>query len=390
MKAPSHPEQPRRLRALQRYDILDTPVESDFDDIVKLASEICQTPVSVINFIDAERQWFKAEVGLGVRETPLETSICSHVILEDDFVEIPDTLRDRRMRDNPLCTSQPGFRFYAGALLQSEEGLPLGTLCVLDHQPRSLTSVQRHALRVLAAQVMKQLELRHALKQQAILRREIDHRVTNSLTTISSLIQLQRHKSDTPGLHAALQAVENRIRAIAVLHRELCQSESVESVDLRHFMQRIEGLLRQSAATHIRLDIDVDPVATTTSQASSIGVITNEFVTNSFAHAFPNQRAGHIEIRGYRDDDGLFTLRCRDDGIGSGDQTASGSGLGLMIIRASASQLGGECQWLDKDREGFALTVRFPLQEIALPATPGTIRQAAAHPHGAAWEQGRA
>ena len=122
MKAATHPQQAERLAALYRYDILDTEREADFDDIVELAAELCGAKISVINLIDSDRQWFKAETGLGVRETPLETSICSHVILESDFVEIPDTQADTRTSDNPLCRDEPGLRFYAGALLKSRDG----------------------------------------------------------------------------------------------------------------------------------------------------------------------------------------------------------------------------------------------------------------------------
>ncbi len=93
MKAQHHPFEPARLAALRAYDVLDTPREADFDEIVMLASPICDAPISVINLIDEKRQWFKAETGLGVRETPLDTSLCAHVILEDEFIEIPDTLR---------------------------------------------------------------------------------------------------------------------------------------------------------------------------------------------------------------------------------------------------------------------------------------------------------
>lgn len=132
MRAPAHPRQPDRLRLLHSYEILDTDREKEFDDVVKLTAEICGTAISIINLIDAERQWFKAEVGLGVRETPIESSICSHMILQEDFVEIYDTLEDPRLADNSLCSGDPGLRFYAGALLRSDEGLPLGTLCVLD------------------------------------------------------------------------------------------------------------------------------------------------------------------------------------------------------------------------------------------------------------------
>ena len=116
MKAQYHPFEPARLAALRAYDVLDTPRESDFDDIVMLASRICEPPIAVINLIDETRQWFKAETGLGVRETPLDTSLCAHVILQEDFVEIPDTLADASMRDNPLCLADPGLRFYAGYL----------------------------------------------------------------------------------------------------------------------------------------------------------------------------------------------------------------------------------------------------------------------------------
>ena len=190
MRAAPHPEQAERLRTLYSYDILDTPQEQDFDDIVALASAICEAPISVVNIIDETRQWFKAEVGLGVRETPLETSICSHVILQDDFVEIPDTLADPRMADNPLCLDDPGLRFYAGARLVAHDGMPLGTLCVLDNRPRTLNDFQRKALRILSVQVMKQLELRRALRSAHDLRAEMDHRIKNSLQSTSSLIRL--------------------------------------------------------------------------------------------------------------------------------------------------------------------------------------------------------
>ncbi len=105
VRANPHPQQDQRLRTLYNYEILDTPREEEFDEIVELAAEICGAPISVINLIDKDRQWFKAEVGLNARETPLETSLCSHAILEDPFVEIPDTLKDPRMADNPLCTA---------------------------------------------------------------------------------------------------------------------------------------------------------------------------------------------------------------------------------------------------------------------------------------------
>jgi PAS domain S-box-containing protein len=160
VKAELHFAESRRLAALRGYDILDTPREAEFDDIVELVSAICEAPISVINLIDAGRQWFKAEVGLGVRETPIDSSLCAHAILQPDLFVVPDTTKDVRFHDNPLVTGEPRLRFYAGALLETSDGLPLGTICVLDYAPRDLNEKQRALLRLMAKQIMKLLELR--------------------------------------------------------------------------------------------------------------------------------------------------------------------------------------------------------------------------------------
>jgi PAS domain S-box-containing protein len=155
-----------RRAALERYDILDTPREAVFDDVAQLAAEICDVPIAVVNLIASDRQFFKAEVGLGVRETPLETSFCAHAILEEDFMLVPDATGDARFACNPLVTGEAGLRFYAGALLKTGDGFPIGTLCVLDTKPRDLSPLQQRTLRVLARQVMTQLDLRRELKRR--------------------------------------------------------------------------------------------------------------------------------------------------------------------------------------------------------------------------------
>ncbi len=161
-----------RLRALLAYDVLDTPREKDFDDIAALAAAICETPIAVVNLIGDQRQFFKAEVGLGVRETPIDSSFCAKAILEDEFLMVPDATADKRFDCNPLVTGEPNLRFYAGALLKTADNLPIGTVCVLDYKTRTLTPVQQQALRVLARQVMKQLDLQRSLREQAGLRED--------------------------------------------------------------------------------------------------------------------------------------------------------------------------------------------------------------------------
>lgn len=156
-----------RLRALDRYRLLDTPREQDFDEIAEAAADLCETPIAVVNFVGDGRQFFKAEVGLGVRETPLETSFCRQALLQEDFLCVPDASRDPRFVCNPLVTGDPGLRFYAGALLKTAEGHAVGTVCVLDTKPHDLTERQRKGLMRLARQAMGQMELRRSLREQA-------------------------------------------------------------------------------------------------------------------------------------------------------------------------------------------------------------------------------
>ncbi|MGX5774859.1 PAS domain S-box protein [Methylorubrum zatmanii] len=175
-----------RLRALDGYRLLDTPREQDFDEIAEAAAELCETPIAVVNLVGDGRQFFKAEVGLGVRETPLDTSFCRHAILEEDFLYIPDAASDPRFAGNPLVTGEPGLRFYAGALLKTAEGHPVGTVCVLDTKPHDLTERQRKGLVRLARQTMAQMELRRALREQAE-QRLLHERILDSATDYAIL-----------------------------------------------------------------------------------------------------------------------------------------------------------------------------------------------------------
>ncbi|MDB5297380.1 MAG: sensor hybrid histidine kinase [Phycisphaerales bacterium] len=158
-----------RLAALARYAVLDTLPEAAFDDITRLAAAICQAPVALVSLVDRDRQWFKAEVGLGFRQTPVGLSICAHALDAGGLYVVPDATRDPAFADNPLVTGEPHLRFYAGAPLVTPDGYPLGTLCVLDRRPRELTDAQAAALRTLAAQVVALLELRRAMAAQAAL-----------------------------------------------------------------------------------------------------------------------------------------------------------------------------------------------------------------------------
>jgi signal transduction histidine kinase len=151
-----------RLDSLFRYNILDTPPEAGFDDIVRVAASVCDTPVSLVSFVSFDRQWFKARKGFPACETSLDSSVCAHVVRERELLVIPDLRHDARTCENPLVTGPPNIRFYAGAPLVTPEKHVLGALCVIDDKPRpvGLDAGQKDAINVLASQVMLQLELR--------------------------------------------------------------------------------------------------------------------------------------------------------------------------------------------------------------------------------------
>lgn len=150
----------QRLAALHRYDILDTPNERDFDDLCRLAAQICGTPMAAVTFISADRQWLKSAIGLDLRETRADDALCRHALAEEETLVIPDTLEDERSRRNPFCAGEPNLRFYAGATIRTPDGFPIGTVCVLDVRPRRIEPGQREALGTLARQAMNMLELR--------------------------------------------------------------------------------------------------------------------------------------------------------------------------------------------------------------------------------------
>lgn len=158
-----------RLAALGRYAILDTPPEPAFDDLVLLASRICEAPVALISLVGSDRQWFKARIGFAPSETPIEQSVCRHALKQAGLFIIPDLKLDPRTSGNPLVTGEPHIRFYAGAQLVTSDGLAFGTLCIIDTKPRpeGLTDMQASSLEALARQAMSQMELRRVIAERA-------------------------------------------------------------------------------------------------------------------------------------------------------------------------------------------------------------------------------
>jgi PAS domain S-box-containing protein len=163
--APLHDRENERVLLLESLDLLDSLPDADLDEITLLASTICQAPIALISLVDRERQWFKSKHGISVNETHRDFAFCAHAILENELFEVTDSTLDPRFADSPLVVGHPRARFYAGVPLSTIDGLPIGTLCVIDHEPRKLKPEQVASLRALGNQVERHIRLRHAKKK---------------------------------------------------------------------------------------------------------------------------------------------------------------------------------------------------------------------------------
>lgn len=373
-----------RLDALHAYGILDTPREAAFDDITRLAAFICEAPIAVVNLIDRDRQWFKSEIGLGVRETPLDTSICAHAILQQDLFVVPDTLQDARFRSNPLVTGDPHLRFYAGALLKTPDGLPLGTVCVLDTQPRLLRPEQTEALRALARQAMAQIELRRLLAQAQEsnhYRRRLmaiaGHDLKTPVRTASYAIRkVQRSLS-------AEQAAPLNVatEALATIDREFTQLAAMAGIegtsatpdliefDLSDVLGAVVANWQQPALTKGLQLRSVPTRLRVRSHPALLATLLGNLVGNAVKYT----ERGSVLI-GCRRRGANVVVEIIDTGLGMDNANSDalfgafhqvnprseGLGLGLWIVRGTAESLGHPLRVRSKLGQGSRFSVELP------------------------------
>ena len=324
-------DETRRLAALHRYRILDTEPEQSFDDLTLLASHICGTPIALITLIDRERQWFKARVGVDLTETSRSAAICAHAIQQHDIFIVPDTLQSDTFKNNPYVSGEPHIRFYAGAPLVTPDGHALGTLCVMDQVPRTLTAEQLEALEALRRQAQAQLQLRLNLKE----------------------------------LEGALSARDRSEAEQQRLINEL--NEALENV------QKLSGLLPFCSACHFNMTIPADPIAIPRvtdgvkhmlqekqwpeERIMAVELALQEALANAIRHGCGNVSSRQVQCVVTVDDKGELLVVVRDPGPGfeaasvanplAPENVLKPGGRGIFLI----NQLMDEVDFRDGGRE---------------------------------------
>jgi anti-sigma regulatory factor (Ser/Thr protein kinase) len=321
-----------RLAALRRYRILDTEPEQAFDDLAQLAAQLCGTPIALITLVDAERQWFKARVGLSVTETARSVSFCTHAIEQPDLFVISDATRDERFRDNPLVASDPRVRFYAGAPLVTPDGHALGTICVVDSVPRDLTAEQREALEALRRQVMAQLELRRNLDELAVALHERD-----------------RAEAEQAALVTELRAALDHVQHLSALlpYCSTCRFDMTVPADPSAIVKVTEGViavLRDAARVDERNEMAIE-------------LALQEALANAVRHGCKGDPDKRVQCCVTCDASGEVLVVVRDPGEGfdpdavpnplAPENILKGSGRGVYLI----NQLMDEVRFHDRGRE---------------------------------------
>ena len=380
-----------RVAALRRYDILDTPPDGSFDHIARVAARLFDVPIAIISLVDNDRIWFKAKHGIDVQQVDRDPGLCASAILQTDPYLLTDASCDPRSLTNPLVAGDFGLRFYLAAPLQTSDGHNLGTICVIDREPRLVTDEQIEQLQALAGVVMDQMELRlsartavanlqnaveqkdAALQRSRMLAREIDHRVMNSLQQVSSLLNLQSRSVGDDEAARQLQLAAARVTAIARIHQHIFQSGDEDALDAVAYLRRLCGDLEDMLGVD-SISVEGTGVGLPIEKIAPIGLLVNELVTNAYKNGATRVR---VTFEADASNADRFCLRLSDDGDGfpTDFDPQKTAGLGMKVVRMVVRQLEGtlrfgRCKLLG----GAEVAVRFPLTMRARRGSPLPVR----------------
>ncbi|PWS54236.1 response regulator [Pseudoalteromonas sp. meg-B1] len=428
IKASTPEDELSRLKDLYEYDVLDTEAEKSFDDLTLLASDICETPISLISLVDPDRQWFKSKQGIDVDETARDISFCSHAILENQVFEVQNALTDTRFHDNPLVTNDPNIHFYAGAPLITPRGNAIGTLCVISDKPKKLSSKQINALTVLSKEVIAQLELRlnnkklvMALEKQKAHNKELEklkEEADTANNTKSKFLANMTHELRTP-LHGILNLAElaisegtteekdNTLKSIlksahylSNIVNDILDFSKIEAgkLEIEHINFNLNDVisdvikpqLQQASAKGIKLIKSVDPKIAENLKGDPLRV--SQILNNLCSNAIKFTKTGQVELKVSIKSSTLQTQLLKfeviDTGLGinetvqehlfkefhQADSSTSreygGTGLGLSICARLSELMQGKLSFTSKIGKGSTFTYEQNFEIALLPSIP--------------------
>lgn len=374
----------QRLEELKRLQIMDSAAEQDFDDIVELASKICNTPMSLIGLIDESRQWYKAKVGLDGTEAERDVTFCSHAMLDDKLMEVPDATKDDRFFDNPYVTNAPQIKFYAGIPLTTADGYTLGTLCVLDTKARKLDETQLMTLEILGKQVMKLIELRskmlelneakqkaeEATRSKSMFLSTMSHEIRTPMNAIIGLTNILIEEEPKLDQVERLKLLKFSGENLLIIINDILDFSKIEAnkltledidLDLHQLVSNVVEMLRhRSIEKNIKLELEYDKQLPKFVKGDAVRL--SQIVTNLLGNAIKFTEKGSVTLsvnyKGPNADRDVIEFRINDTGIGidadnlkkifesfsqAGSDTTrkfGGTGLGLAISRNLVSLMG--------------------------------------------------
>jgi len=381
MQKPSlHKNESGRIESLRSYLVLDSESEDEIDNLTQLASEICETPISLVSLIDTDRQWFKSKVGLEVNETSRDIAFCALAINEsEDFFIVEDSRTDNRFFDNPLVLNDPLVIFYAGIVLKSDEELPLGTLCVIDHTPRKLSDKQIRTLKTISKQIMNLLNYKKSIRIQEELRLQLSQKnqeletfasiaahdlkspLTNIMSAANIFSQIYSSQIDHQG-NLIIDSIEQSGQRLRLLIDGLLQFSKIDDlslltkfeVNLNKMITDLATLIGTKENLRISLNSNLKKIDT-------YPILLDQILINLFTNSlkYSNKKIAEIELfvsestshylfvvkdngpgidkKHYGDIFNLFKTATFKDQFGN-----KGNGIGLATVKKIIGKLGGE------------------------------------------------
>lgn len=378
----------RRLSTLREYRVLDTLPDESIDNLARITAELCNTPISLVSLIDRERQWFKSKIGLTVPETPRDVSFCAHAIESGETLVVEDALHDPRFANNPLVLSSPKIRFYAGVPLRAYNGYYMGTLCVIDHKPRSLNKQEKITLEIFAKEVEKHLELRRLKFLNEELIQMIIHDINNPLTIITGSTDLLIQTENlTPAVKENLTRVLQEALKITRMTDDLLdilkndESKLINNpapTDLTLFFQTIsESATYNAKSRNHRFDSDIEITNTMVNvDTTLLQRILDNLIDNAIKYSPKNTT---IRLKALIENEQLL-ISVSDQGNNipaeerekifdiyyqvQRDKSDKGLGIGLAFCKLAATCMNGDIQLVENPGgPGTTLRLSIPLHK---------------------------